>query len=213
MGVPVQRILNDDQESTNGIDFKRIHLIEKRDIHNIKRDYNISTYGTKKHENDFISLRIWIEQVQERGEKNPVLFIKHQGEYSKTHLSEDDFCIVIMTEMQAEMLVKFGNDKIWIDGTHGLNNYNFQLYTLLVVDEFGFDFPVAFCFSNKSNTETYMLYYESVKKRVGIIKPSVFMSDYEPAFYNVWCSSWGQFLSNYYVHGLYLGAGIRTYPK
>jgi len=51
------------------------------------------------------------------------------------------------------MLVHFGHDTICIDGTHGLNNYNFQLYT--IVDEYGNEYPVAFCFSNKSDTATY----------------------------------------------------------
>jgi hypothetical protein len=46
----------------------------------------------------------------------------------------DDFCLILKTEYQAEMLKKFVCDKICVDGTHGLNSYNFQLYTLLVVD-------------------------------------------------------------------------------
>lgn len=39
--------------------------------------------------------------------------------------------------------------------------YSFQLYTLLVVDEYGNGIPVAFCFSNKSDTATYILFFKS----------------------------------------------------
>jgi len=96
-----------------------------------------------------------------------------------------------MTDFQSEMLVKFGNDKIYVDGTHGLNSYSFQLYTLLVVDEYGNEIPVEFCFSNKSDTATYILFFKSVKRVVGIIKSYVFMSDDEPELYNAWCSVMG----------------------
>jgi len=111
-----------------------------------------------------------------------------------THLVKDDFCIIIMTDFQAEMLVKFGNHKICVDGTHGLNSYSFQPYTLLVFDEFGNEILEPFCFSNKSDTATYTLFFKSVKKLVGIIKSYVFVSDDDLAFYNAWCSVMGPVL-------------------
>ncbi|GBM40610.1 hypothetical protein AVEN_86277-1 [Araneus ventricosus] len=37
-----------------------------------------------------------------------------------------------MNEAQQELLKEFGDDCICIDGTHGLNNYDFQLITLLL---------------------------------------------------------------------------------
>jgi len=53
----------------------------------------------------------------------------------KTDLSKDDFFLVIMTNFQADMVLQFGNNKIYIDGTYGLISYSIQLYTLLIVDE------------------------------------------------------------------------------
>ncbi|XP_022172436.1 uncharacterized protein LOC111035218 [Myzus persicae] len=191
MGVTVQRVLNDVRNSATITDFKRIHLLEKRDIHNIRRDFKIDNYSTKMHENDFVSVYLWVEQIKEKSETNPVLYFKHQGEDSTTHLTRDDFCLILMTEYQAEMLKKFGCDKICVDGTHGLNSYNFQLYTLLVVDNYGNGFPVAFCFTNKSDTSTYKLFFECIQRAVGLIKANVFMSDDEPAFYNAWQSIMG----------------------
>jgi hypothetical protein len=40
-----------------------------------------------------------------------------------------------MTEAQCELLRKYGSDCICIDGTHGTNSYDFELITLLVVDD------------------------------------------------------------------------------
>jgi len=42
MGVPIQRVLNDIRDSMDGTPLKHLHLIEKGDIHNIKRVYNTS---------------------------------------------------------------------------------------------------------------------------------------------------------------------------
>lgn len=48
MGVSVNKILEDIQQSSKieeGV--KRIHLLKKKDIQNIKRDFNIISYSTK----------------------------------------------------------------------------------------------------------------------------------------------------------------------
>lgn len=65
------------------------------------------------------------------------------------------------------------------------------MYTLLVVDNYGNGFPVAFCFTNKSDTSTYKLFFEYIQRAVGLIKANVFMSDDEPGFYNAWESIMG----------------------
>jgi len=91
-----------------------------------------------------------------------------------------------MTQFQSELLLKFGNDKIYTDETYGLNGYNFQLCTLVVVDEFGNGYPVAFCFPFKSDTPFYKHYFQCIKNVIGKITANVFMSDDEPAFYNAW---------------------------
>uniref|UniRef100_A0A2S2QF98 ZSWIM1/3 RNaseH-like domain-containing protein n=1 Tax=Sipha flava TaxID=143950 RepID=A0A2S2QF98_9HEMI len=128
-----------------------------------------------------------------KGDKSPILYYKQQGESGNYDLcfSKDDFCLIIMTQFQSELFLKFGNDKICIDGTHGLNGYNFQLYSLVVVDEYGNGFPVAFCFSNKSDTALFKHYFQCIKNAIGNITAAVFMSDDEPAFYNAWSEIMG----------------------
>lgn len=156
LGVPVNRILDDIRSSNIKRDVKKIHLLEKKDIYNIKRDYNI-TYSTKKHENDVISVNIWVKEMMAKGNESPVLYYKQQGDNDTNIpcLNKNDFCLIIMTQLQSELFLKFGKYKVCIDGTHGLNRYHFQLYSIVVIDEFGNGYPVAFCFSNKSDTDLY----------------------------------------------------------
>jgi len=76
-----------------------------------------------------------------------------------------------MTQFQSELFLKFGYDKICIDGTHGLNRYNFQLYSLVVVDEYGNSYPVAFCFSNKSDTALFKHISSVLKMQSETLQP------------------------------------------
>ena len=46
-----------------------------------------------------------------------------------------------------------GHNKIvCVDVTHGTNSYNFLLIAVLVMDEFGEGFPVAWCYSNREDS-------------------------------------------------------------
>lgn len=136
---------------------------------------------------------LWVKEMMAKGDENPILYYKPQGESSNynSYFSKNDFCLIIMTKLQSELFLKFGNDKVCIDGTHGLNAYNFQLYSLVVTDEYGNGYPVAFCFSNKSDTALFKHYFQCIKNSIGNITVAVFMSDDEPAFYNAWSEIMG----------------------
>jgi hypothetical protein len=71
---------------------------------------------------------------------NPVLLFKKQGmEQPKEmdNMSDNDFLLCIQTEFQKDMLQKFGSKAICMDSTHGTNCYNFNLATIVVVDDYG----------------------------------------------------------------------------
>lgn len=84
------------------------------------------------------------------------------------------------------MLKQFGSEKICIDSTHGTNEYDLHLTTIVVVDEFGNGFPCAFCISRKKDTDTWKLFFDKLKDKIGTITPEVFMSDDDLSFYNAW---------------------------
>ncbi|KAJ8914302.1 hypothetical protein NQ315_011287 [Exocentrus adspersus] len=60
-----------------------------------------------------------------------------------------------MKNSQQLMLEKFGCNTIAVDSTHGLNQYDFELTTVLVIDEYGEGFPAACMFSNRKDTYGY----------------------------------------------------------
>lgn len=67
-----------------------------------------------------------------------------------------------------------------------LAGFDFQLITLLCVDEFGAGFPVAYCITNRVDKTAMLTFFKAVKEKTGAITPEVFMSDDAQAFYNAW---------------------------
>ncbi|GFS42637.1 MULE domain-containing protein [Trichonephila inaurata madagascariensis] len=160
-------------------------ILKKKDIHNIKRDFNINGY-VKRHEVDAVSVRLWAQEMKNNGE-NCIVFFKEHGQLANDYcLKDEDFVLVIMIDFQKEMITKYGKDKICINGTHGLSSYDFNLYSVLVVDKHKNGIPVAFCFSNRSSEDVFKIYFSAIKITVGKIETTTFMTDDAPAFYNAW---------------------------
>ncbi|XP_046983053.1 uncharacterized protein LOC124553204 [Schistocerca americana] len=182
-GVPVGQFLQDVQNAPIAASVKRIHFLEKKVLHNVKRDFDIG-YAMKKHENDAMSVKLWVEEMMGQSDK-PVLYFKQQKQVDPS-FQDEDFILIIISDFPAEQLPKYGEDKICVDGTHGMTAYYFQLFTVVVVDKYGTGMPVTFCFSNRGDVCLLSFYFKCVRERVGTVKTNVFMSDDAPAFYNAW---------------------------
>ncbi|KAJ8968824.1 hypothetical protein NQ314_002086 [Rhamnusium bicolor] len=141
-----------------GKKLKRVDLLTRKDVLNVQRSFKIESRDGIRHKNDAVSVDLWVSQFCNDNEKIPVLYYKKQGE-KKEDLEESDFCLIIMNHYQQEMLMKFGKNIVAIDSTHGLNNYDFLMTTLMVVDEFGEGFPVTYMFSNRHDTHTIILFF------------------------------------------------------
>ncbi|XP_026467755.1 uncharacterized protein LOC113371341 [Ctenocephalides felis] len=166
----------------------RASLVSSKDLWNLKKKY-LKPYRTYRHPIDSISVNLWVEENR-RKKKFTILFHKnidtvHYG------LREDDYILIIMTKKQAEMLQEFGSDRICVDATHGTNCYNYQLHTLMVIDEFGSGVPVAFFFANRQDEVTCRIFFEEISKAVGKINTKSFMTDDCPAYFNAWSSVMG----------------------
>ena len=88
-----------------------------------------------------------------------------------------------------QLFEKFGSNKICVDITHGTNEYEFHLTSVVVIDEFDRGFLAAFCISNKITEKHFLTFFPSYKKIscvFHLLKAKVFMSDDYPAYYNVW---------------------------
>ena len=106
--------------------------------------------NVERHNNDLQSVLAWIsEWKSDKGEENPLLYLKLQEEEAKHRydLPNDDFILVVETPFQHEMLLKFAVNRICCDSTHGTNGCNFLLTTIHAIDEFGEGMLVAWCLS------------------------------------------------------------------
>ncbi|KAJ8949492.1 hypothetical protein NQ314_008183 [Rhamnusium bicolor] len=144
-----------------------------------------------RNKDDATSVHLCIEELQ-RSEFNSVLVYKRGDILESFPLEENDFCLIIMSQYEQHMLVKYGNNIIAVDGTYGLNNYDFKLTTLMVVDNFNEGFPGAFMFTNRKDTLIHQIFFEVIESKVGNkISPNTFMSDITGVFYQAWSSVMG----------------------
>ena len=188
-GVNFQRILDNIRDNL-GRDFKRIHLLTRKDITNIERTYGLQ--GAQRHKDDATSVCLWVEEMK-KSKDNPVIIYKPQGMKQPENcdnLSEKDFVIGIQTPLQESIMKSLTNDRVvCVDGTHGTNGYDFTLITVIVIDEYGEGFPVAWCISNREDQLLLMNFFKALKTRVGNLSPAWFMSDLAEQYYNAWVAS------------------------
>ena len=147
-GVSEKKILDGIRNNIHD-DISREHLVTLQDIQNICRQYNID--GIQHHSSDHQSVKIWIEEMLSQI-YNPVLLHKVQGEepcIEMENLKKEDMLLVIQTEFQRDMMVKFGNNIVCLDATHGTTMYDFLLITAIIVDEYGEGVPIAWALSNR----------------------------------------------------------------
>ena len=192
-GITFERILDDIRNSLD-TSVERIHLATRKDISNIQQAYGIQV--EQYHNDDSISVLTWINEMKQNT-PNPVLLYKQQGNATTSqcpNLTEKDFILVLQTPSQAEMLCKCGHNKtICVDDTHSTNSYDFNLTTVLVVDEFGEGYPTAWCISNRTDLIAMVYYFEAVQRNIGYkIVPKWVMTDDAPQFYSAWELVFGQ---------------------
>ncbi|GBN54138.1 hypothetical protein AVEN_263881-1 [Araneus ventricosus] len=174
--VAEKNILQDIRQSLDTT-FKRKHLTTRKDLQNIKRDFGI-TLPIKGYvlQNDETSVCAWVHKMESQKD-NPVLFYKRQ-EDPHAVIDQEDFMLVLKTNFQKCIMYRLGADRIYVDSTHGISNYNFELVTVLVIDEYEEGIPVAFCISSSVNTVILTLFFQCIKNTLSSsINSKIFMSD------------------------------------
>lgn len=185
-GVDIQHILDNIRDKL-GTSYTRIHLLTRKDVTNIEKTYCLK--GIQRHQDDATSIHMWVEEMNNQ-ENSPVLLYKPQGQSKGyTNLSPNDFILAIQTPLQADIMKRFSDGRvICVDGTHGTNGYDFTLITVMIIDEYGEGFPVAWCISNKEDQAVLLHFYQAIKEKVGLLTPRWFMSDLAEQFYSAWVS-------------------------
>ena len=69
---------------------------------------------------------------------------------------------------------------------YGLNPWDYNLITVLVVDGFGEGIPVAWAVANREDATTLVELLKSIKERTGPLQPRWFMSDDANQYFNAW---------------------------
>ncbi|GBN82097.1 hypothetical protein AVEN_240803-1 [Araneus ventricosus] len=139
--IPFDAILDNVGDSISDSGLERIHLLTKMDLHKIQSSFNLNS-DVQSHKDDGTSVEAWVNEMNTEG-NSCVLFYKPQNSIDENfgELQSNDFVLIVMNETQQELLKNFGNDCICIDRTHVMNNYDFELITLLVIDDMRQGFP------------------------------------------------------------------------
>ena len=85
------------------------------------------------------------------------------------------------------MLIEFGSSAICMNFTHGTKCYDFNLTSIVVVDEYGEGIPM----SNRQDTFVTMEFLKLIWDRTGNINPRLFMTDDAEQFFTAWRASFG----------------------
>ncbi|KAJ8983606.1 hypothetical protein NQ317_004244 [Molorchus minor] len=79
------------------------------------------------------------------------------------------------------------------DDVTSVELYDFEMTTILILDEFREGFPVAFMFSNRKDQFVFEVFFKVVKDTVNmkVINTKTFMTDMATVYYNAWISVMG----------------------
>ena len=127
---------------------------------------------------------------------NLVRFVKFQGEIDSLYnLHNNDFMLIIASDPQLIGAHQFcGPGKAaCLDSTHGMNTYDFQLTTLLAIDEHGEGFPIAFCYSSRVDQQTMSVFLNVCKTALGgPLQDVVLMTDDTEVYCIAWTAVMGK---------------------
>lgn len=103
-----------------------------------------------------------------------------------------------------KMLAMHGHRFVCMDTTHQTNAYGFLLTTLMVVDDRGAGFAVAWLFSQYEDAETIKKFVGALMEQCVTLElsfpvPSFFMSDKANALVNGWRLATGQSVTPTFV--------------
>ena len=181
-GIPTCTILDKAQKSYSATE--RFSYLNRQDLNNIRRDFCLNQVS---HKDDAVSVDIMVNKMM--GEDyNPVLLYKPVGENLQNHpkIAADEFLLAFATEAQIELLKLYGETCIMIDSTHGTNQYDFQLTTVLVNDENHEGIPVAVLFSSRVACENFEPFFQAIKDKIPEFKTNLLLTDDTNSFCNAW---------------------------
>ena len=201
IGVPREKFTKDLREGNdlqdsrdNDAPIKKKHYLDKQTVKEIARKMNVKQ---RLHADDATSVFHIVNKLCHE-KYSPILLYKPQNEPVVVGPSDipanDLFMLAFMTKEQAEMLKKHSSKILCVDGTHGTNQYAFNLITVLVPDEFGKGYPVAHLISNRQDESVMKFFFEAIKNVVGDISINALMTDDDNTGWNAVKSVFGSLI-------------------
>lgn len=171
---------------------QRDHIITLKDIDNIASKHNITIMNEGKRDYSAITVLPTIDEFEKEA-NSLILFYKPRDTRNELHpfLKNNDFVLIVMNLAQADALKTYGNEVICIHGTPGLGEDDFNLFSLVVLDDLHEAFPCSFLISNRKDNEIFSFFYKKIQDVVGNINPKIFMSDMADELYNSWINVMG----------------------
>lgn len=157
-------ILREVNESIAGSDTSA-RLLNKKDIHNIRRDYNLnSDRGTTM--DDLTKVESWAYRMKQMG--NLVRFHKSPGEIGTNYASLvlEDFVLIVASDEQLSTLNTFGPQFICIDKTHKALRRDLHLTTILTMDCRDQLVPCSFLMSSRIDQGILSVFFSIMKELI-----------------------------------------------
>lgn len=190
VGISYDEVIDSVHVTASQSGLSHLQFVTKKDLRNISRDFGIDRRETM-HQNDADSVAAWVERTKkDSATENLVRFVKFQGEKcSRGILRKDDFMLIVASDAQligARQLCR-PMKELCLDSTHGLNSYDFQMTTLMTIDEHGEGFPIAFCYSSRVDVQAMSVYLQVLKPLIGdVLENVVLMTDDSEVYSNAW---------------------------
>lgn len=163
----------------------RLDLLNNHDIRNIAAKYKMNVVNSRRTRLlvDSSDTEIFLEENRDK-----ILFYKWQGidDFTYQKLEKDDFAIVIMDETYANYLRLYGDKVIAMANTRMKNLHDFNLHTLLVLDNEEEGLPIAFLISNRNDRAVVDIFISCIRDRVGVIETRTLITDLQLTYYDSW---------------------------
>ncbi|RZC42969.1 MULE domain containing protein, partial [Asbolus verrucosus] len=182
LGLPISTVLHSVKNPTGSL--KRINLLARKDVFNIRKSFNIDLRDGKLANIDTFNINTFLSECGGH-QYNPILYCNiHDFPES------NDICFIIMSKYQSEVLKEVGDNLVVISSL-ALNNCDFDLVTLFVIGKSWESFPAACMFTNKTDYEMYELFFNKIQQRVGPINPTIIITNCSDMYYKAWRSVMG----------------------
>lgn len=178
LGLPISTVLESAKNSKGLV--KRVNLVSRKDLNNIRKAYNInSSAGNKLSNMDVVNINTFLQECNNH-EQNPILYssLDEPGEANA-------IVIIIMSHLQSQIF-QDPDYNIFVFNSVTLSYCDFDLITLFVVNSSGESYPATCMFTNDTTDSSLELFFRKIRERVGELAPQYLFTNCEDKYQRIW---------------------------